>query len=110
MEQSPSSQANSHPTSEEISYLLWNPKVNYRVHKSPPPAPILMKMNPVHTLPPSFLKIHFNIIRTSTSQSSGFPAKMLYTFLVFTMLAACPTHPILFDLIILVLFGEEYKF
>jgi hypothetical protein len=35
MEQSSSWEADSHSANEEITHLLWNPKIHYRVHNSP---------------------------------------------------------------------------
>jgi hypothetical protein len=41
MEQSPSLKSNRFAASQEIPHILWNPKIYYRIHKGPPPVPVL---------------------------------------------------------------------
>jgi len=114
MEQSPSWEANSHSASQEISYLLRNPKLHYGVHKSPPLDAILTQMHPFHTFPPYIHQIHSNIILASkiTSSEWSFPFRfceqILYAFIVF--LCVLDTHAvILLYSTTLIIFSETKK-
>jgi hypothetical protein len=60
MEQSPSSEADSHSASQEIPTLLRNLKVYYRFHRSPPLVSILSQLYPVHIVAPCWFKVHFS--------------------------------------------------
>jgi hypothetical protein len=47
----PSRDAASFAATQELPSIFCNPKVFYRVHKSPPLLPILSQINPVRTTP-----------------------------------------------------------
>jgi hypothetical protein len=94
--------------------ILWNASVHNRIHKSPPPVPIVIQINPVHAQP-HLLKIHFNITFPSPTKSydwlflSRFPTKTLYVPLLSPTRATYAAHPIFLDLITRIIFGEVYR-
>ena len=111
MEQSPSWEANRFSASQEIHRILWNQKVPYRIHKCPPPVPILSQIDPVRT-PISWkfvLSSHLRLDLPSGLFPSGFPTKTLYTPLLSVVHAACLVHLILLDFITRTMLGEQYR-
>jgi hypothetical protein len=81
---------------QEFPNILWNPKVHYRVHKSPSLVPIVSHINPVHTNPSYFSKIHFNIILSRLDLLNGpftfdIPTKPLCA-LLFSHACYVPSH------------------
>jgi hypothetical protein len=70
MQLRPSLEAAIRAGSQELPSILWNPKVHYSVHKSPPLLPILSQINLVYTTPSYLSKIGYNIVHPPTSWSS----------------------------------------
>jgi hypothetical protein len=88
MELNPSWKAANCAATQELPSILWNPKVHYRIHKSPPLIPIPSQINPIHTIPSYLSNTYFNIVHPplrlglpSGLLPSGFPTSILHAFL-----------------------------
>jgi hypothetical protein len=58
MELRPSWEAANCSATQELPSVLWNPKVYYRPHESPPLVPILSQIDPIPTIPSYLSKIN----------------------------------------------------
>jgi hypothetical protein len=112
IQQSPSSEANQFSASQEIPRILWNPKVHYRIHKCPPPVPILSQLDPVHTPHPTswrfilILSSHLRLGLPSGLFHSGFHNKIMYTPSSPHIRSICPAYPCS---ITRTTFGEQHR-
>ena len=83
MEQSLSWAANQFSASQEIHRILGNGKVEYRIHKSRPSAPIFSQINPVHARhssswrPVLILSSHLHLLLQSDLFPSSFTTNTL---------------------------------
>jgi hypothetical protein len=87
-------EANRFAASHEIPTILWNPKVHYRVYKSPPHVTILSHLSPVHTHTSNFIKIHLYIIFPSMPGSRKWSLSLRFPHQnpVRASFLTCPSH------------------
>ena len=57
---------------QDIFSILWNPKIHYRIHKCPPPAPVMSQINPMAPHPTSWRTILILSIQLRLGLPSGF--------------------------------------
>jgi len=97
-----------------IHRILWNPKVHYRVHNSPPLYSIISQINLVHVLATDFLRYililfsHLCLGLPRGNFSSSFPSKILYAPLLYPIRDTSPARLIINIIIInIVIFSES---
>ena len=101
MEQRPATEADTSLACQEIPRILRNPKVHYRIDKSPPPVPILSQIDPVHVSHPTsrrpiiILSSHLHLGLSSGLVPSGLPTNTLYASLFVPTRATSPALHIL---------------
>ena len=112
MKQSPFWEANMSSATQAFPRVLRNQKVHHRIHNSPPPVPILSKIDPVYAPKFKLSKIHFNIIHLGFPSGllpSGFTTKYVYAPLLSAIRATCRAYLCLLDLIHRMTYREEYR-
>jgi len=96
--------------SQEIPLIVRNPKVNFRIHNSPPPVPILNQVNPVRSTLSHFLSSTLRSYKWTISLRIHHQNPERTSLLFQTCyIATSPAHHILLDLITQTAFGKQYK-
>jgi hypothetical protein len=87
MELSPSLDAHGHSASQKFPRLLWNPKVHYRFHNSPPMVPILSWTRCIQSTPSHPILLR-SILILSSYLHLGLPNILfLSDFLIFVCIS-----------------------
>jgi hypothetical protein len=96
----------------EIPHLSWNPKIHYRVRNWSLSRARLIQYSPSRPVFLRFILILSSHLRLSLPSGlfpSVLPNHNLVRILVYPTCATCPAHPILLNLIVLIIFIEECK-
>jgi hypothetical protein len=96
---------------KKSSASLWTLNVHRRVNNIPPPIPVLRLVNPIHNFLLSSLTIILILsyhlpLRISSRPTSSVLTLKLHAFLI-SVAFCCAAHTILFDLVILVVLGQD---
>ena len=78
---------------------LMNPEVQCRIHEGSLIIPILSRINPIPRIDTYLFKVHSNIVLPKGLFPVGLPVKILKALLSSSILATCPAHLNLLDLI-----------
>jgi hypothetical protein len=115
MDSSPSWEANSRSATREFPNNIWKLKVHYLVHQSTPVSPTwgrwMQSIPSCHISVRSILILscNFRPRRPNDVFPSGFDTHLRYALPFRLMCASCAAHLTAVDLIIMSIFGEEYK-
>jgi len=82
MQQCYSWKANNSSSGQEVPSTLWNQKVHYLVHNSPPPLPILSQNNSIHAHTILYLKdtFYYNPPTFQSSRIHKFSCRIIQHF------------------------------